>query len=338
MSFEFNCPQGHRLVAEHDEVGTTCKCPSCGEMFVIPSPVDVVPQPPSGVPSTADQYVYRDRQVAIGYNALHLSNPDMTIAMGLIASVHRKTETQERDVFQNIAAVGLRQLLRLVSYFVVIGGFCTCGLGIAALVDGRQLFGEGDHHLPLGLSLLFVGLALIVVFAKAIKATKRKTCKYYTYHLMVVASGVASSVLASDDASYIDRLVNLFKQVKDADRGNLNPTPVGSFKWSNGLPEDKYAAPATPIPAVSDPHRWQEINGRKTAAGVLALIFACFAVHKFYLGKYTAGLVSLIFCIVTLGYGCFIMSPIAWYEGVKYLRMSPEEFEQTYIVQRKDWF
>jgi TM2 domain-containing membrane protein YozV len=94
----------------------------------------------------------------------------------------------------------------------------------------------------------------------------------------------------------------------------------------------------TPLPPISDPHHWQEINGKKTAAGVLALVFGFLAVHKFYLGKYTAGFIALILCIVTLGFGCFIMSPIAWYEGVKYLRMSPEEFEQTYIVQKKDWF
>jgi len=294
--------------------------------------------------SQGEQYVYRDQKVVIGYTVLHVFSPDMSIAMGLIASAHRRTETQERDVIQNLAVVGIRKLLKLSAGVGFLGGLVVFFLGSLAM-GGVEVFGprQGTDLEGIGIALFLTGLVLIAVFFAAIKVFGRKTRQFHTYHLMIVASGATSSILTSDDASYIDRLVILLKQVKGPEWGNLNPKPADSFKWPNRLPDEtngvgQPATPTTPIPAISDSRRLQEINGKKTAAGVLALLFAFIGVHKFYLGKYTAGLVSLIFCFVTLGYGCWIMTPIAWYEGVKYLRMSPEEFEQTYIVQRKDWF
>jgi len=51
MSFEFNCPEGHRLEAEDRDIGTKSKCPYCGEMFLVPSPTGAVPPSPAVLPT-----------------------------------------------------------------------------------------------------------------------------------------------------------------------------------------------------------------------------------------------------------------------------------------------
>ncbi len=44
MVFQFQCPQGHVLSGNESDVGQASECPTCGEAFLIPSPV-VQPQP-----------------------------------------------------------------------------------------------------------------------------------------------------------------------------------------------------------------------------------------------------------------------------------------------------
>jgi hypothetical protein len=41
---------------------------------------------------------------------------------------------------------------------------------------------------------------------------------------------------------------------------------------------------------------------------------------------------------LTFGLGASVMLVIGMVEGVKYLRMSDEEFYETYLVRRKAWF
>ncbi|MBT7916174.1 MAG: NINE protein [Planctomycetaceae bacterium] len=95
--------------------------------------------------------------------------------------------------------------------------------------------------------------------------------------------------------------------------------------------------PKAPIEEDSSLNEYLEIQSRKTVAGILAIVMGQFGIHKFYLGKHTAGIVTLIFGIGTLGYGLFITYPLAIYEGIKYLRLTPKEFEETYIKQKKQW-
>lgn len=48
MSFQFECPNGHLLEGTPDQAGQPCNCPTCGMLFLIPEPVDEVPQEDGG--------------------------------------------------------------------------------------------------------------------------------------------------------------------------------------------------------------------------------------------------------------------------------------------------
>ena len=83
----------------------------------------------------------------------------------------------------------------------------------------------------------------------------------------------------------------------------------------------------------------------KVAAGVLAILLGWWGIHKFYLGFTGPGLVFLL--VNTVGFGitwivAFIpniaLGVIALVEGILYLTKSDAEFEQQYVVERKQWF
>lgn len=83
----------------------------------------------------------------------------------------------------------------------------------------------------------------------------------------------------------------------------------------------------------------------KVAAGLLAILLGGWGVHKFYLGFTGPGLVFLL--VNTVGFAItwimlFIpniaLGVIALVEGILYLTKSDEEFEQMYVVQKKQWF
>lgn len=54
MPFEFNCPQGHLLSAEPEQVGQLVECPMCQSQFAIPTPAAAppaaAPPPPAAAP------------------------------------------------------------------------------------------------------------------------------------------------------------------------------------------------------------------------------------------------------------------------------------------------
>lgn len=58
----------------------------------------------------------------------------------------------------------------------------------------------------------------------------------------------------------------------------------------------------------------------KIAAGILGIVLGAFGVHKFYLGKYGAGILSILF------FWTGIPSIIGMIEGILYLCMSDAEF------------
>ena len=73
----------------------------------------------------------------------------------------------------------------------------------------------------------------------------------------------------------------------------------------------------------------------KVAAGVLAIVLGGLGIHKFYLGYVTTGILLIIITVVT----CGIVGPIiALIEGILYLTKTDEEFHDTYVVNRQDWF
>ena len=77
-------------------------------------------------------------------------------------------------------------------------------------------------------------------------------------------------------------------------------------------------------------------------AGLLAIFLGCLGIHKFYLGYNTAGLIMLGISIVggllTLTFATGVMALIGLIEGIIYLSKSQYDFEQTYVVHKKEWF
>jgi TRAP-type C4-dicarboxylate transport system permease small subunit len=101
----------------------------------------------------------------------------MTIAMGLVASAHRRTETQERDVINNLAGRLIRKLLNWISGVGFLGGLIVFFIGCLVL-GGMEVFTPAENQ---GIALFFTGLVIIAVFAKALRSTKRKTRKWFGF-------------------------------------------------------------------------------------------------------------------------------------------------------------
>jgi TM2 domain-containing membrane protein YozV len=79
-------------------------------------------------------------------------------------------------------------------------------------------------------------------------------------------------------------------------------------------------------------------EGKRIAAGICALLVGSLGIHKFILGLNTAGLIMLLVSILTCGIGAIPMHIIGLIEGIIYLSKSDEDFYQTYIVGKKEWF
>ena len=82
-------------------------------------------------------------------------------------------------------------------------------------------------------------------------------------------------------------------------------------------------------------------NKQKWPAVALAFALGFIGMHKFYLGYKTEGmimlLVSAIGAICSLGLGTLVMAVIAIIEFVKYVTLTEEEFEATYVTGYKGW-
>jgi TM2 domain-containing membrane protein YozV/ribosomal protein S27E len=81
-----------------------------------------------------------------------------------------------------------------------------------------------------------------------------------------------------------------------------------------------------------------DVSSTKMTAGLLALLLGGFGVHKFYLGMSSAGTIMLLVTLLTCFFGSIAIGPIALIEGILYLTKSDEEFYQTYMVEKKEWF
>jgi TM2 domain-containing membrane protein YozV/cold shock CspA family protein len=79
----------------------------------------------------------------------------------------------------------------------------------------------------------------------------------------------------------------------------------------------------------------------KIVAALLAFFLGGFGIHKFYLGKTTAGVIML--ACGTVGWITFGILPgiiyiIAFIEFIIYLVKSDAEFNRDYVVGNKSWF
>jgi len=69
-------------------------------------------------------------------------------------------------------------------------------------------------------------------------------------------------------------------------------------------------------------------------AGLLGIFLGAFGVHKFYLGMPTPGIIELVITVCTGGFG----GVLGIIEGIIYLTKSDEDFYNTYIKNKKQWF
>ncbi|MGM9842797.1 MAG: NINE protein [Muribaculaceae bacterium] len=115
-----------------------------------------------------------------------------------------------------------------------------------------------------------------------------------------------------------------------------------SFVWEVGTPEWKQASqipdladiipPAPPVNGFYTPGAYpqypnQEINNKKIVASILALIFTGLGIHYFYLGKITAGILTIVLSLVTCGIWSFVMLV----QGIVMLTMDDNSFAQKYL-------
>jgi TM2 domain-containing membrane protein YozV len=101
------------------------------------------------------------------------------------------------------------------------------------------------------------------------------------------------------------------------------------------IPTAGSAAPT--VRAVGNAAAIQDASSKKLAAGICAILVGWLGVHKFVLGYSTSGVIMLVVSVLTcVGYP--VMHIIGIVEGIIYLTKSDEDFYQTYIVGKKEWF
>ena len=107
-----------------------------------------------------------------------------------------------------------------------------------------------------------------------------------------------------------------------------------------------FFGPDSPDSYESDP-QVEEFVEKKFSAGICALLFGIFGLHKFLLGLHSAGLIMLAVslsgvvltpCLLVPIFGPFIMWTIGVIEGIIYLSKSEDQFYQDYAIQRRQWF
>ncbi|MGN6365288.1 TM2 domain-containing protein [Asticcacaulis taihuensis] len=79
----------------------------------------------------------------------------------------------------------------------------------------------------------------------------------------------------------------------------------------------------------------------KYVAALLAFFLGMFGVHKFYLGKTTAGIIMLVCGTIgwiLVGIPPLIMGLVAFIETIIYLVKSDQSFYEDYVAGNKSWF
>jgi len=80
------------------------------------------------------------------------------------------------------------------------------------------------------------------------------------------------------------------------------------------------------------------IQGKKIAAGICGILLGALGIHKFILGKTVPGIIMLLVSVLTLGFLSWLMAIIGIIEGIIYLTKTDEDFYNTYVIGRKNWF
>lgn len=82
----------------------------------------------------------------------------------------------------------------------------------------------------------------------------------------------------------------------------------------------------------------QDAASKKLAAGICGILLGALGIHKFILGYTTAGVIMLLVSVLSCGFVSPVIGIIGIVEGIIYLAKSDEDFYQTYMVGKKEWF
>ncbi len=107
-----------------------------------------------------------------------------------------------------------------------------------------------------------------------------------------------------------------------------------------------YTDPQSPDQPPHNPHYRSE---KKLASGIFAILLGALGVHKFYMGYTKEGIILLLstlvilplLTIITCGIGSAMYAVvfiIPLVEGIIYLSMTDQQFDNTYIKNNKPWF
>ena len=114
------------------------------------------------------------------------------------------------------------------------------------------------------------------------------------------------------------------------------PPPPGAYSQP---PQYGYP-PQQQYPGYGGPN--SNVNGTKIAAGVCGIVLGWLGVHKFVLGMNTPGIIMLLISVVGGVVTCGISSTVIWIigivEGIMYLTKTDAEFQQMYMIEKKQWF
>lgn len=93
-----------------------------------------------------------------------------------------------------------------------------------------------------------------------------------------------------------------------------------------------------PLPSQSSLSSQPSSAPSKVSTGLLGIFLGVLGIHKFVLGYNTAGFIMLGVTILTFGVGGIIIGLIGFIEGIIYLTKSEQDFLQTYVHNKKEWF
>jgi TM2 domain-containing membrane protein YozV len=117
--------------------------------------------------------------------------------------------------------------------------------------------------------------------------------------------------------------------------GEARDVPAGAdvdFEVTDSVATNIYVTAGSRVASSSDKN--------KIVAALLAFFLGTLGVHKFYLGKTTAGIIMLV--CGTIGWLLIlpglISALIAFIEFIIYLIKSDEDFHRDYVVGNKSWF